>query len=287
MLPGMAGKPTIAIVGPGRLGTALGLSLAQAGYPVVEVVSRNRPASVRRARALAGKVGTRASVAPLVLKAHLLWLCVPDSEISAVARDFAARRVWRGKIALHSSGALSSDELSALRKRGAAVASAHPMMTFVRGAAPSLEGVPWVLEGDAAAVRVARKIARDLGGESFLLGKPAKPAYHAWGAFLSPLMVAALVTSEQVARAAGLSAREARKKMMPIVRQTIANYAKLGPGGAFSGPLVRGDAQVVSKHLSALKTMPQARAVYLALARAALRYLPVQQGKRLRKILAE
>jgi predicted short-subunit dehydrogenase-like oxidoreductase (DUF2520 family) len=287
MLPGMAGKPTIAIVGPGRLGTALALALAQAGYSVVEVVSRNSAGSVKRAKTLAKKVGATTSVVPDAhLKAEVLWLCVPDSEISPLAHELAAGKVWRGKIALHSSGALPSSELEALRRRGAAAASAHPMMTFVRGSTPSLEGVPFALEGDAAAVSVARKIARDLGGESFILSKRAKPAYHAWGVFLSPLVVAALVTSEQVARAAGLSTREARKKMLPIVRQTIANYAALGPRGAFSGPLVRGDAEIVSKHLSALQRMPAARAVYLALARAALQHLPVQQRERLEKILA-
>jgi predicted short-subunit dehydrogenase-like oxidoreductase (DUF2520 family) len=285
MLPGMAGKLTITIIGPGRLGTTLALALAQAGYEVVEVVSPAR--SVRRTKALAKKVGARASVIPVThLRSDLLWLCVPDAEILPVARELAARKGWQGSIALHSSGTLSSDELRSLRRRGASVASAHPLMTFVRGSRPSLEGVPWAVEGDAAAVRVARKIVRDLGGESCILSKSAKPAYHAWGAFLSPLLVSHLVTAEQVARAAGLSAAAARKKMLPIVRQTIANYAALGPGGAFSGPLVRGDAEVVGMHLKALKRLRGASQVYLALARAALRELPVQRRKRLEKILA-
>ncbi len=93
-------------------------------------------------------------------------------------------------------------------------------------------------------------------------------AYHAWGAFTSPLLIALLVTAERVARAAGLSTAEARRKMLPILRQTLANYAKLGPAGAFSGPIVRGDAQVVRQHLKSLKKIPEARAVYVALARA-------------------
>jgi len=159
-------------------------------------------------------------------------------------------------------------------------------MTFVRRSAPSFQGVPWALEGDVAAVRMARKIARDLGGESFVLDKRAKPAYHAWGAFLSPLLVATLVTSEQVARVAGLSVPEARKRMMPIVRQTLANYAALGPAGAFSGPLVRGDSEVVRMHLKALKKAPGAREVYVALARSALRYLPVGRRKQVQRILS-
>ena len=130
---------------------------------------------------------------------------------------------------------------------------------------PSLRGVPFALEGDPAALRVARRIVRDLGAEAFSISKNRKPAYHAWGAFTSPLLIALLVTAEKVARAAGLSSAEARRKMMPIVRQTLANYAKLGPAEAFSGPIVRGDAQVVRQHLKELKKIPGAGEVYLAL----------------------
>jgi predicted short-subunit dehydrogenase-like oxidoreductase (DUF2520 family) len=135
-------------------------------------------------------------------------------------------------------------------------------------------------------MRTARRIVRDLGGAVFAVRKQNKVAYHAWGAFASPLLVAALVTAEQVARAAGLSVAEARKSMMPIVKQTVANYAQLGPAGAFSGPMVRGDAAIVRKHLQALKRDPGAREVYMALARAALRHLPVRNRKELKKVLA-
>jgi predicted short-subunit dehydrogenase-like oxidoreductase (DUF2520 family) len=73
--------------------------------------------------------------------------------------------------------------------------------------------------------------------------------------------------------------------MLPIVRQTITNYEALGPAGAFSGPIVRGDTETVRKHLQVLKKVPQARDVYLALARAAVRYLPVRNRARLKKAL--
>jgi predicted short-subunit dehydrogenase-like oxidoreductase (DUF2520 family) len=69
------------------------------------------------------------------------------------------------------------------------------------------------------------------------------------------------------------------------VRQTLANYAKLGPAGAFTGPIVRGDTATVRKHLRVLRNVPEAREVYLALARVALRHLPVQNGKELKKVL--
>ena len=158
-------------------------------------------------------------------------------------------------------------------------------MTFVSGAMPSLRGVPFALEGDAAALRVAHRIVRKLGGEPFIIRDKDKVAYHAWGAFTSPLLVALLVSAEQVARAAGLSIAQARKRMMPIVIQTIANYGSLGPAGAFSGPLIRGDVEIVRRHLKVLRKVPEARNAYLALASVALRHLPVQQRRQLQRAL--
>jgi predicted short-subunit dehydrogenase-like oxidoreductase (DUF2520 family) len=284
MLPAMAVKPRIAIVGPGRLGRALTLKLQRAGYVISEIVSRDRVGSRQTARQLARKVGAHASTGESAhLDADVVWFCVPDREIAPVASQLASVVDWKRKTAFHSSGALASDELDLLRRRGAAVASVHPLMTFVSGSIPPLKGVPFAVEGDAIANRVARRIVRDLGGEAFTIRKQHKAAYHAWGAFLSPLLLATLATAEQVARAAGLSAVQARKKMLPIIRQTIANYEALGPARAFSGPIVRGDAEIVRKHVQALRKIPEARDVYLALARAALRHLPTRNRKELEK----
>jgi predicted short-subunit dehydrogenase-like oxidoreductase (DUF2520 family) len=281
----MAFKPRVAIVGPGRLGTALAQELRRAGYRISEIVSRNSLASRRKARVLANKVHTVAPMANPRLDAALVWFCVPDREIAKAARQLAPITDWKGKIAFHSSGALASDELQALRRRGAAVASVHPLMTFVHASVPSLHGIPLALEGDAKATRMARQIALDLGAEAFSISKSKKSVYHAWGGFTSPLLIALLVTGERVAHAAGLSPADARKKMLPIVRQTLANYAKLGPAGAFSGPIVRGDAQVVRRHVKELKKIPGAKDVYLALARAGIRYLPSRNRKELEKLL--
>ena len=285
MLPAMASKPKIAIVGPGRLGRALAIELSRAGCVVSEIVSRNRPASRRTGQKLARMLHAQATVlANAVLDADIVWFCVLDREIATAAEIFS-RFVWKGKAAFHSSGALRSDELRVLRRRGAAVASVHPLMTFVSGAMPSLRGVPFALEGDAAALRVAHRIVRKLGGEPFIIRDKDKVAYHAWGAFTSPLLVALLVSAEQVARAAGLSIAQARKRMMPIVIQTIANYGRLGPAGAFSGPLIRGDVEIVRRHLKVLRKVPEARNAYLALVSVALRHLPVQQRRQLQRAL--
>ena len=289
-------KPAIAIVGAGSLATFLAVRLREAGFTITEIIARDSPPSRRRAQALAAKVGAQAVTAHFAeLDATLLWFCVPDREIRRAASclaDYLLARALGGqkikvRFALHSSGALSSRELDSFRTIGAAVASAHPLMTFVAGARPSLAGVPFAMEGDAAATRVARRIVRELGGESFVLPASRKAAYHAWATMTSPLLLAFLVTLEEAALAAGLTRQDARRKSLPIIRQTLENYSRLGPAQSFSGPLVRGDAQTVAKHLAVLKKHPGAREVYVELARAALRGLPVKNRDELERLLGK
>ena len=282
------GKASIAIVGAGSLAAFLSVALGESGYIVSEIISRDAPNSRRQARTLAARVGAQAVAAQsATLDADLIWFCVPDREIRTVAISLAKRGVSKIKYALHSSGALLSRELDPLRKAGVAVASVHPLMTFVAGAHPSLKDVPFAIEGDAAATRVAQKIVRDLGGESFALPASRKAAYHTWATMTSPLLLAFLVTLEEAARAAGLNRGDARRMSMPIIQQTLRNYARLGPAPSFSGPLVRGDVDTVAKHLSVLKKNSQAREVYVALARTALRGLPVKNRREIKRLLED
>jgi predicted short-subunit dehydrogenase-like oxidoreductase (DUF2520 family) len=282
----MRGKPIVAMVGAGNFASALALSLHRSGYEIEAVISRSRAASLKKARSLAADVGARAFTAiPQTLGAELIWFCVPDAQIARAARALAEKIEWKGRVALHSSGALTSDELAALRSRGAAVASVHPLMTFVRGARPAMGGVSFAVEGDVAALRVVRRVVKDLGGSAYVILKEDKAAYHAWGTFASPLLTALLATTEQVAAAAGVNHKDARRRMLPILRQTLENYAALGAAGGFSGPIVRGDADTVRRHLRVLRALPEAREVYLALARAALKHLPAKNKNALKIIL--
>lgn len=286
-------KPRIAIVGAGNLASALATSLRGAGYRIDQIISRTGASSLRRARRLAREVGAsvvspaRARIDAKIIdaKIKIIWFCVPDAAIASAAASLAPGSSWSGKIALHSSGALTSDELAVLRQRGAAVASVHPLMTFVRGSRPALTGVPFAIEGSHPAVRAARRIVQDLHGNPFSIRKQQKQLYHAWGMFVSPLLTALLAAAEEVAVAAGINRKAGKERMLPILTQTLANYARLGAPASFSGPIARGDAATIEKHLRGLLEVPRARKVYIALARSALRDLPSKNRAALEKIL--
>lgn len=281
-----ATKPRISIVGAGNLACALAKALLRAGYKIDQIISRDGGASLRRARRLAPEVGASVEVAKREqLRADVIWFCVPDAAIAVAAEALKGAGNWRGRVALHSSGALTSDALAELRRRGALVASVHPLMTFVRGSRPELAGVPFAIEGDRSAVRVAREIVLGLRGQPVSILKRNKEAYHAWGMFASPLLTALLAATERVAAAAGVRRNLARERMLPILKQTLENYATLGAPQSFSGPIVRGDVETVQKHLATLRAVPGAREVYVALARVALRDLPTKNHAAMERML--
>jgi predicted short-subunit dehydrogenase-like oxidoreductase (DUF2520 family) len=285
ILRGVTRKPVITIVGAGNLASALAPALVAAGYRIDRILFRDRGSSRKRARALARRVGGKAAALGTPVSADILWLCVSDDAIRPCARESSRAGSWKGKVVLHSSGALSSDELAPLRSRGASVGSLHPMMTFVPGVRVRIADVPFAVEGDRAAVRLARRIVRDLKAKVFSISKANKALYHAFGSFSSPMVVATLAMAERVAAAAGVPAHMRRDVMLPIVKKTFSNYLATSADKAFSGPIARGDVSTIRRHLKALKAVLGAREIYVALARSALRNLPARNRRAVAQVL--
>jgi predicted short-subunit dehydrogenase-like oxidoreductase (DUF2520 family) len=260
--------------------------LRAAGYSIDAVAGRKLNASRRRALALAKKLKTKAvPLEDLEIVSDIIWLCQTDDALAETARQLSRRSGWKGKVVFHSSGALTSDVLTPLKHAGAVTASLHPMMTFVAGSLPSMEGVPFAVEGDRRAITAARQIAKALKADIFEIKKSAKVLYHALGSFSSPMLVATLVTAERVGEAAGLSKKQLQKIMAPILQQTLQNYLRAGAAAAFSGPVKRGDINTIRGHLQQLSRVPDANEVYRALIQSALRDLPSRNKEGLSKLL--
>src|SRR5690348_12363314 len=121
----MARSIDIAIVGAGTLAKALATALRRHGHRINEIVSRNNSQSLSRARKLAKRVGARAvTLREARFAAKVTWICVPDDVIFDVAGQIAVRGDWKGRVAIHSSGALAAAVLARLGDVGASVASA-------------------------------------------------------------------------------------------------------------------------------------------------------------------
>jgi len=157
---------------------------------------------------------------------------------------------------LHTSGALSSKVLDPVKRCGAFAGSMHPLQTFSGVGVPPLDGKVFAIEGDIAAVRMARQMARALGAVPVHIDGAKKPLYHAAGALAAGNVLALMEAATRLMTAAGMKRREAMRALLPLTRQVLENFERLGPRAAWTGPLSRGDYGVVAAHLDAMKDLP-------------------------------
>ena len=267
---------SLAILGAGRVGRGVGKRLRELGWNIRSVAARSE-ASAKKAVRFIGAGQAQVGVSRLALDANVILLTVADDGIADVAKELAdiAGEELRGKVVLHTSGALpASDVLGPLRAHGASVASMHPLQTFSGVGVPALEGKVFAIEGDEVAVRTARRIARALGGVPVSVSSEKKPLYHAAGAFASGLVLALEEAGVQTLMASGMKRREAVRALLSLSRQVLEHYEKWGPNVAWTGPLSRGDYQVVARHQAALQeAKPEFLEAYQVLSRLAAQVL--------------
>jgi predicted short-subunit dehydrogenase-like oxidoreductase (DUF2520 family) len=248
---------SLAIIGAGRVGRALGRRLRESEWKIGAVVTRSE-ASARRAVRFIGAGKSCAGMTRQILASRVILIATPDDEIAKVAQELAriGEEELRGKVILHTSGALDSGVLDAVRELGAAAGSIHPLQSFSGVAVPSLEGRVFTVEGDTQAVRVARQIARSLGGSPVLIAGSKKVLYHAAAAMAAGHVLAVEEAATQLLLSLGMKRSEAVRALLPLTRQVLENFERLGPRAAWTGPLSRGDYRVVSAHWDALQESP-------------------------------
>ena len=251
-------RPTVAVVGAGRLGTALALALVACGYDLRAVVAR-RLAHARRAAALSKTPHAFAlSSAQLdrLPPTQLLFITTPDDSVAETAARLAALNSpdGGGRVVLHTSGALSSEVLAPLRERGFRTGSMHPLASVSEhlSGADRLRGAFFCVEGERAAVSAARRVVRDLGGQSFTVRAEAKALYHAAAVMTSGHAVALFDTAALMLARCGLQEKRAREVLLPLLRGTLENLSERTPARALTGTFARADVETVRKHLNAL-----------------------------------
>ncbi len=249
-MSGRSNRERIAILGPGKVGTALGHLLGKAGHDVVAVAGRSL-ASARRAAAIAGGTATT-DFARAARQADCILLTTSDDAIESVCRAVAAAGGFRtGSRVVHTSGVGGLDLLRAARRHGARVACIHPLQTFadVQGAIAKIPGSTFGVTADADILPWADRLVEDLGGRPFHVSPEDKPLYHAAACMASNYLVTLMYLVEEIYGRMGLSRAEAHRAFWPLVRGTIANLESRGTIPSLTGPIARGDGGTVRKHL--------------------------------------
>ena len=268
-------KSSLTIIGAGRLGTAMAIALSRVGYPIQAIVSR-RQARLKQAARLLDETVPLLVLEELREVGQVVLITTPDDQLSSVTKHLCTLNVnnRRARVALHTSGALSSKVLSPLSDRGWRVGSIHPLVSVSepKAGAKSLVSAFWCLEGDSQALRHARNIVKDLRGRSFSINANAKPLYHAAAVMSSGNIVALFDTALDMFELSGLERDRAHEVLIPLLQSTMANLIKSSPSEALTGTFSRGDVATVERHLKALagKQLRDARELYRLLGRKSL-----------------
>jgi predicted short-subunit dehydrogenase-like oxidoreductase (DUF2520 family) len=277
---------TLSIVGGGRVGRSLGRRMRELGWRIGVVSTRSIPTARAAVRVIgAGHPSDR--LTRQVLGSDAVLIAVPDRAIEGVASDMAhlGGNEWRGKVVLHTSGALDSSVLRALADAGAATGSIHPMQTFSLQGVPDLAGRVFGIDGSPAALKIARKMIRQMGGVAVRLSGSNKAAYHAAGTFACAHVLALMETATRLLMGQGFKRRQATRALLALTRQMLDNLERIGPRAAWTGPLSRGDLSTVQRHVDALSDFPpEYLDVYKALSRLIAAVLSDDPGALLQKL---
>jgi predicted short-subunit dehydrogenase-like oxidoreductase (DUF2520 family) len=254
---GKTEKPTISIIGAGRLGTALGLALRSCGYRILAMVSKHRS----RARKAAASISASTEALDLgqlgkLPVSDLILICTPDDAIHSTANSLSESIDNTNRItALHTSGALSSEILAPLKNAGLHTGSIHPLVSVSDPAvgAKGLRGAFYCVEGDPVAVKFAKSLVRDLGGHAFSIPANKKALYHAAAVMTAGHVVALLDLASEMLVASGLTPSEARKVLVPLLKSSVGNLEQSRPEKALTGTFARGDLATVAEHLKAFR----------------------------------
>jgi len=282
---------SVAIVGPGRAGTAVGAALARAGHRVLAVGGGSDQS---RQQFVAHVAGARQFADPgdAVVDATLVVIAVPDDVLVEVVTDLAVRNRFReGTSVVHLSGALGLEPLRRATLVGCRTAALHPAQTLTLDPfdPEALIGAAWAVtarEGDRA---WARELVTQLGGDPHDVGDDVRVLYHAALALGSNVVGAAVAMARQLLLAARVD--DPAAFLEPLVDASVSNAMRAG-AKAVTGPVARADVGTLAAHLRAIDhDVPHLGAAYRAMQRAVADVvapsLTDQQAQAIRELLTE
>ena len=243
--------PYLGIVGAGAVGTALGVALSRAGWPITAVASRD---AARRSRFSQLVGGTRAftDATAILDEVELVILAVPDDALGPLA---ASLRLYAGQALVHTSGALGAEVLQPAMAAGTQIGSFHPLVAFAdtERAVAAFHGATVAVEGDDQLVALLAEMAAAIGATAVRLAPGSKSAYHAAAVLAAGGFDALLDAIAELGRVAGLDEASSLAIYGPLIEQTLGNARALGIRAALTGPITRGDVGTLRAHLATLR----------------------------------
>jgi len=241
----------IGFIGVGKVGTAFGVRLAEAGFPVRGAMDILPAESDRFARSVSG-CRVYKTAQSLASEMDFVFITTPDDIIGQVA----AQVKWRpGQTVIHCSGANSTAVLESARRAGAHVGCMHPCNTFasIQQSLENLIGSTFTLEAEEPVLSDLKSFVAALKGRWMMLRGEDKALYHASICIACNYLYTLVGIATDLWKNFDISQSDAVQACMPILTGTLNNIEKVGFPGCLTGPIARGDVGTIRKHLDALQ----------------------------------
>ena len=247
-------KRRLDIIGAGKAGRTLARLWAQAGVFEIGCIVNRSIGSSQAAVDFIGE-GSPAERVSAIGPLDVLMISTPDKCIEECARSVAREgKAFPDAVVFHCSGSLSSDNLLVLQQIGCHIGSVHPIKSFAEPAlaVSTFDGTFCAMEGDKPVIDCLQDAVARIGGHSFEINKASKVIYHAGSVFASNYLTAMIYAGVRCMEKSNIPYTQAMEVLQQIVTGTVENIFKLGPVSALTGPISRGEREVVQKQLNAL-----------------------------------
>jgi len=245
----------VTIIGVGRVGGALALSLPSEKYTIENLIYRGN--------ADAKTIGARLESTPNItrlgelteISSEIVFIATQDGNIAEASKSLTGM-LTKGTAVYHTSGALASTVLESLERAGCVTGSIHPLVSISQASLgpERFRGSYFCVEGVPRAVDLGKTIVADLGGLSFSIDSEFKTLYHAAAVTACGHLVALFDASIEMMTKCGLSAAESKSILMPLVSSTVQNLSEQSTSSALTGTFARADTETFTRHLTALNT---------------------------------
>jgi len=270
-------KLKIGFIGTGTAGTALAVKLHTRGYHIAAASDSTPSASRRFAKMVPGCViySQNQDVAD---NTDLIFITTPDDIIAPIA---ASLKWNNGQYVIHCSGAASLDILAPAKEDGAITGAMHPLQTFA-GISQAIENIPgsaFAIEAEEPLFTTLRDMATAMGGTCIKLNPGDKVLYHAAAVLSCNYLVTLVKLATDLYKSFGVEPQQAVQALMPLLQGTLNNIGSVGIPDCLTGPIARGDAGTIRKHIAALEqSSPEALDAYLEMG---LKTIPIalEKGK--------
>jgi len=241
----------IAVYGTGRAGRAIAAAARDAGLALGALWNRGASQAATAAQELGVEVAS-GKPPPPAGDVSVVFIAVADHAITEVCESLVESGALASRpVVAHLSGTLGTHPLRSAADAGCATGSLHPARAL-QGGATALTGALCALDGESQALQALEGFAAVIGCRSARVPGPLRALYHAATAIASNDVTALIERSAGLLAAAGVERRLAQDAAIDLARGALVNAERLGPAAALTGPVVRGEVEVLARHLAAL-----------------------------------